>query len=220
MTFMHFHAGRDRDIVGDRKLDATAEIAKTLGRIQDYVKAGVTPTGLDNNPMRQLFWQGNAAMYIDGSWAPGYAKRAAEAVQGQWRVAPLPFPNLAGGPSNALAMPKEITAERKALVWKFIELASRPEWQRRYAVMTGNPPGRIGSVDAEAREKWPHLPLFEASASRKSRSHLPIGFENDYNRFSSIFTESMTAMVAGRLTPEAAAERISAGLKREIKGLE
>ena len=220
MTFMHFHAGRDREIVSDRKLDATTEIAKTLGRIQEYVKAGVTPTGLDNNPMRQLFWQGNAAMYIDGSWAPGYAKRAAAAVQGQWRVAPLPFPNLAGGPSNALAMPKEIPAARKALVWKFIELASRPEWQRRYAVMTGNPPGRVGSVDAEAREKWPHLPLFEASASRKSRSHLPIGFENDYNRFSSLFTESMTAMVAGRLTPEAAAERITSGLKREIKGLE
>ncbi|WP_374443821.1 ABC transporter substrate-binding protein [Stella sp.] len=220
MTFMHFHNGRDRDIVTDRKLDDVAEIARTLGRIQEYVKAGVTPTGLDNNPMRQLFWQGNAAMYIDGSWAPGYAARAAEAVKGQWRVAALPFPNLAGGPSNALAMPKDIPAERKALVWKFIELAASPDWQRRYAVMTGNPPGRVGSVDAEAREKWPTLPLFEASASRPSRSHLPIGFENDYNRFSSIFTEGMTAMVAGRLAPDAAARQIAAGLKREIKGLE
>ncbi|MCC7272558.1 MAG: extracellular solute-binding protein [Alphaproteobacteria bacterium] len=220
MTFMHFHNGRDRDIVENRRLDDVAEIARTLARIQEYVTAGVTPTGLDNNPMRQLFWQGNAAMYIDGSWAPGYAERAAEAVRSGWRVAALPFPNLAGGPSNALAIPKDIPAERKQLVWKFIALVASPEWQRRYAVMTGNPPGRLGSVDAEAREKWPFLPLFEASASRRSRSHLPIGFENEYNRFSNVFTEGMTAMVAGRLTPEAAAARIAAGLRREIRGLE
>ncbi|BBK43478.1 ABC transporter substrate-binding protein [Allostella vacuolata] len=220
MTFMHFHNGRDRDIVEGRKLDDVAEITRTLARIQEYVKAGVTPTGLDNNPMRQLFWQGNAAMYIDGSWAPGYAKRAADSVRDGWRIAPLPFPNLAGGPSNALAMPKDISAERKELVWKFIQMAASPEWQRRYALVTGNPPGRVGSVDAEARAKWPFLALFEASASRPSRSHLPIGFENEYNRFSSIFTEGMTAMVAGRLTPDAAARQIATGLKREIKGLE
>jgi multiple sugar transport system substrate-binding protein len=216
MTFMHLHAGRDRDLIVDGRLDSTDEIARTLATIDDLVKSGVTPRGMDNNPMRDLFWQGNAAMYIDGSWAPGYADSAAPQVKANWRVAPMPFANIAGGPSNALAMPKDIAPACKELVWKFIALAASPEWQRRYGEISGNPPGRVGMLTDEARRLWPTLALFEQSATRSSRSHLPIGYEKDFNRVSDIVTDALTAMVAGNLTPAAAARQIQLAIERDV----
>ncbi len=218
VTFMHFHAGRDRDLIGsDGKLDSKAEIAKTLAIIDGLVKANATPKGLDSTPQRQLFWGGNAAMYIDGSWAPGYAgNMATPAVKQAWRVAPLPFANMAGGPSNALAMPKDIAADRKELVWKFMALAASPEWQRQYAEISGNPPGRVGMVTDAARAKWPTLALFDAAASRPSRSHLPIGYEKDFNRVSDIVAGELSAMVSGKYGPDEAAQRIVAALQRDV----
>lgn len=218
VTFMHFHAGRDRELIGtDGKLDSQAEIARTLATIEGLVRANATPKGLDSTPQRQLFWGGNAAMYIDGSWAPGYADNmATPAVKPAWRVAPLPFANMAGGPSNALAMPKEIAADRKELVWKFMALAASPEWQRKYAEITGNPPGRVGMVTDAARNAWPTLALFDEAASRPSRSHLPIGYEKDFNRISDIVAGELSAMVSGKYGSDEAAKRIVAALQRDV----
>lgn len=218
VTFMHFHAGRDRELIGtDGKLDSQAEIARTLATIEGLVQANATPKGLDSTPQRQLFWGGNAAMYIDGSWAPGYADNmATPAVKQAWRVAPLPFANMAGGPSNALAMPKDIAADRKELVWKFMALAASPEWQRKYAEITGNPPGRVGMVTDAARARWPTLALFDEAASRPSRSHLPIGYEKDFNRVSDIIAGELSAMVSGKYGSDEAAKRIVAALQRDV----
>lgn len=218
VTFMHFHCGRDRDLIGrDGKLDSEAEIAKTLATIDGLVQANATPKGLDSTPQRQLFWGGNAAMYIDGSWGPGYADNmATPAVKQSWRVAPLPFVNMAGGPSNALAMPKDIAPERKELAWKFMALAASPEWQRKYAEISGNPPGRVGMVTDAARDKWPTLAMFDEATSRPSRSHLPLGYEKDFNRVSDIIAGELTAMVAGKYGSDEAARRIVAALQRDV----
>jgi multiple sugar transport system substrate-binding protein len=128
----------------------------------------------------------------------------------------LPFLNMAGGPSNALAMPKDIKPERKELVWKFMALASSPEWQRKYAELTGNPPGRVGMISPEAKAKWPTLEMFDAAASKPSRSHLPIGYEKDFNRISDVIAAEMSAMVAERYGPAEAAKRIVATLNRDV----
>ncbi len=216
VQFMHIHCGRNREIVRDGKLDDVAEIARSLKVIDDLVRGGMSPRGLDNTPMRQAFWQGNAAMYMDGSWAPGYQTTAAASVKGSWKVARIPYPNMAGGPSNCLAIAKDTPAEKKELVWKFMALASSPEWQRKYAELSGNPPGRRGMVTEAAKAKWPWLPLFDELTSMDSRSHLPIGYEKDFNKFSDLFTEQMTAMIAGRLSPGEAAQRFAERFNREL----
>lgn len=217
MYFMHFHAGRDRELIKDGKLDSQDEIARTLETIDGLIKAGVSPKGLDNTPMRRLFWSGQAAMYIDGSWAPGYAETmATAAVKNGWRVARLPFLNMAGGPSNALAMAKDIAPERKELVWKFIQLAASSEWQRSYAEVTGNPPGRVGMVTEVAKAKWPTLAMFDAAASAPSRSHLPIGYETEFTKISDIVANQMSAMVSGQYGPSEAAKRIVDGINRDV----
>lgn len=217
VTFMHFHCGRDRNIVTDGKLDSVDEIEKTLAVINGIISSGASPKGVDLNPARQLFWQGNAAMYIDGSWAPGFAANAAEKVKNNWDVAPVPFKAMAAGPSNVLAIPKAIAPERKEAVWRFIELAASPEWQTRYAEMTGNPPGRAGSLSDAARKKWPHLEMFEKETFKSNvRSYMPLGLEKDFNRFAKIVTDSMAMMMSG-VPPRKAAEQMHASLVRQFK---
>ncbi len=71
-------------------------------------------------------------------------------------------------------------------------------------------------VTEAAKAKWPWLPLFDELTSMDSRSHLPIGYEKDFNKFSDLFTEQMTAMIAGRLSPGEAAQRFAERFNREL----
>lgn len=212
--FMHFHTARDRDIVMNGELDSVEEIAETLTIINDLVTSGASPRQLDLNPMRQVFWQGNGAMYIDGSWAQGFSKsRASEEVAEEWSVAPLPFRNMAAGPSNVLAIPSGLSEARREAVCNFLRLAATPEWQQRYATLTGNPAGRKNSVTEEARSLWPGLSMFEEAAARDGlRSHMPLGFESDFNEFASIVMDGVGAMLSTGLSPEEAAQRIHEAL--------
>lgn len=210
VEFMHFHAGRDRNIVENGQLDSEEEIRATLAIINDLTQFGATPTLLDNNPKREVFWSGNAAMYIDGSWAQDFPNtRATDEVKEEWAVMPLPFKNMAAGPSNVLAIASGLSDAEYEAACGFIKLASSPEWQAKYSEMTGNPAARAGSVTEAARETWPDLPMFEASLEPTNlRSHLPEGLEADFNEFSSIVMEGVTAMVADGMTPADAAAKI------------
>lgn len=216
ITFMHFHCGRGRDIVNNGVIDSADELAKTLTLINEIIASGASPKGLDLNPMRQLFWQGNAAMYIDGSWAPGFADSAAAKMRDNWDVAQVPFVSMVGGPSNVLAIPTAISPERQEAVWRFIELAASPEWQTQYAEMTGNPPGRAHSLTDAARKKWPHLALFEKETFAPTvRSYMPAGYEKNFNQFSKVVTDGMSVMMSGT-SPRKAAEQIHASLVRQF----
>lgn len=216
MELTYVLAGLGHGWVEDGKLVSRDVLRDALAFQADLIGAGTTPVGLGSNDVRQLFWQGKAAMYIDGSWAPAFKKDAAESVKVAFRVAPLPFPDEAGGPSNAVAIPARLDAERKELAFKFLELIQSPEWQQKYAEMSGNPPARKGALTDKARADWPEIPVFEASASRATRSYLPLGFEGEYAKFSKIISDGVSAMASGALDAEAAADQIHGELTREF----
>ena len=202
-------------VEGGKIVDRDA-LREAIAMAGELIAAGTTPTGLASNDVRQLFWQGRAAMYIDGSWAPAFKKDATEEVAADFRVAPLPFPDEAGGPSNVLAIPAALDEERKALAFKFIEMVQSPEWQKKYGEMSGNPPARLDMLTDKARAEWPEIPVFEASAARARFSYLPRGHEAEYNKFSSIVSEGMSALASGALTVDEATDQIHGELSREF----
>lgn len=209
-------AGLGHGWVEDGKLVAKDDLRKAIAMTGELLEANVTPTGIGSNDMRQLFWQGRAAMYIDGSWAPAYKKDATAQVVEAYRVAPLPFPDEAGGPSNVLAIPASLDDERKELAFKFIELVTRPEWQQKYGEMSGNPPARQGMLTDKARADWAEIPVFEASAQRATKSYLPTGFEGEYNKFSAIVGEGISALASGALDVDGATDQIHDELTNEF----
>ena len=209
-------ASYDKGWVSDGKLVSLADLKNAMGLLGDQIAAKVTPVGLDHFKVRQLFWQGNAAMYIDGSWAVAFKKDAADSVKTAYRVADVPFAAQASGPSNVLAIPAALPPERKDLAWKFIALAQSPEWQAKYASMSGNPPALKGAIDDEARKAWPELAVFEKSAGGATHNYLPVGKETDFAKFSKIAIDGVAAMASGAKSADEAAEQIHDELSREF----
>lgn len=119
-----------------------------------------TPLGIDDDRKMELWRQGRVGMVIDGPFMQGDINLAREAGNPHLRVAPLPFREVYGGTSNSLGVPAQISAEKKQLVWEFIELMTRPEWQRAYAEITGLPPQRDGVVTPEILAAQPNLATF------------------------------------------------------------
>jgi multiple sugar transport system substrate-binding protein len=215
-SLTYFLAGLGHGWVKDGKLVEKADLREAIAMTADLIAAGATPTGLGSNDMRQLFWQGRAAMYIDGSWAPAFKKDAANGVADAYRVAALPFIDEAGGPSNVLAIPAALPEERKELAYKFIEMVSSPEWQQKYGELSGNPPARVGMLTDKARADWPEIRVFEESAQRAKQSYLPNGLESEYNKFSAIVSEGISALASGALDVDGATNQIHEELTNEF----
>ncbi|MCG6113819.1 MAG: extracellular solute-binding protein [Mesorhizobium sp.] len=184
------------------------DLRTAFAHINRLLEVGATPAGLDSNPARQLFWQGNAAMYIDGSWAVAYKNDAAESVQAAYAVAPLPLADQAAGPSNVLAVPAGLPEERREAALKFVGMISSPEWQQNYATISGNPPARLGSVPDEAYELWPELHIFEDAAAVSQGSFMPRTLETDFNEINQFVVDAITGMVSGQYTAEEAADYV------------
>lgn len=206
--------GMNRDWVTDGRLLPLPELRDALQVVQTLLRSGVTPPGLDANPARQLFWQGNAAMIVDGSWGVAYRNDSPEALRPSLKVAPLPLRNQAAGPSNVLAIPADRPAARKDAAFAFLAMIQSPEWQQKYAEIGGNPPARLGMLTDEARRLWPELPIFERAAAESTGSFMPRGKESEFARWNAIVGEHVTAMVAGRADAARAAEQMHRDLAR------
>lgn len=192
------------------------DLRTAVGHIGRLVETGATPPGLDSNPARQLFWQGNAAMYIDGSWAVAYKDDAAPAVQAAYGVAPLPLLDQAAGPSNVLSVPAGLPDDRREAALGFLGMISSQEWQEKYALISGNPPARLDAVPAEAYEAWPELVIFEEAAAVSQGSFMPRGLEAEFNEFGRAVADAITGMVSGQMTPDQAADYIHDTITREL----
>jgi multiple sugar transport system substrate-binding protein len=206
--------GLGRDWVEEGRLLPLPVLRETLEIVQRLLRQNATPPGLDTNPARQLFWQGNAAMIIDGSWGVAYRHDSPEALKPALRVAPLPLPNQAAGPSNVLAIPADRPAARKDAAFRFLAMIQSPEWQQKYGEIGGNPPARLGMLTEEARRLWPELPIFEKAAAESTGSFMPRGREGEFNRWNAIVGEHVTAMVAGRQDAPRTAELMHRDLAR------
>jgi multiple sugar transport system substrate-binding protein len=208
--------GMNRDWMEQGRLLPRPVLQEALEMVQTLLRSGATPPGLDANPARQLFWQGNAAMIIDGSWGVAYRNDSPEALRPVLKVATLPLPNQAAGASNVLAIPADAPAARKDAAFRFIEMIQSEEWQRKYAEIGGNPPARLNMLSDEARRIWPELPIFERAAAQSTGSFMPRGKEGEFGRFNAIVGEHVTAMASGRIDAARAAEMMHRDLTRAL----
>jgi multiple sugar transport system substrate-binding protein len=206
--------GMNRDWVEQGRLLPQPVLRDALEVVATLLRTHATPPGLDTNPARQVFWQGNGAMMIDGSWAVAYRNDSPEALKPALRVAPLPLLNQAAGASNVLAVPADRPAARKDAAFRFLAMIASPEWQQKYGEISGNPPARLGMITPAARAAWPELPIFEKAAAESTGSFMPRGHEGEFNRWNAIVGETITAMAAGRLDAPRAAEAMHRDLSR------
>lgn len=176
----------------------TPETTEGIRRWKMLLQENLTPRDLGSGEIRQLLIEGRLAMRIDGPWIYSFIQQASDDVRPHLRIAASPFHPPVGGGSNVIGMPREISDERKQLVWEFIELITSPEWQERYGLIIGQPAPRRGSITEAYYETMPHLDLLieaieEAAAAGVDRT--PVGLEVEFNEFGKIVFEAMQDMM-------------------------
>jgi multiple sugar transport system substrate-binding protein len=177
----------------------TAANAEALEPLRGLARVNAMPENTEINDARQMFYEGKAAMIIDGTWFKTACEEACiEEVKPHIKRTTSIFDIPPIGVSNGLHIPKGLTKEKEELVWKFICLATRPEWQVKYARLTGNPPSRIDIWNDDFKREMPELADFVDAVDRGVNYVPPnLSIRVDYNKFALVCSEYLTEVLWG-----------------------
>jgi len=177
---------------------------------QTLIDENLVPHGADRVQARQIFWEGRAAMIIEGPWVMTSVRSENPDLLPSIGVALMPFPNQTAGTSNGFAIARD--AEHKDLAWEFIQMITSQEWMERYGEMTGVTPARQGALTETALEQNPWLEVFAEVESSGKNYFIP-GFEAAQNEIDKGVIDALAEVFYGDKSVDAALEEIQALLE-------
>jgi multiple sugar transport system substrate-binding protein len=186
---------------------------EALTRYKQIVTSGLTPKGATTEDLRAFLNEGRVGIMIDGPWIEGIMQNAAEDVKPNLRLARDPLDPPVGGTSNIMAIPVDISPEKKELAWKFIETAISREMQMRWAEISSSPAPMPGLDYTALRAANPNFQLIEEAGDRAAAAHVDRilkGFEITSNELNSIIWDEVQKMIINDQSPEDTAAAIQA----------
>ncbi len=156
--------GQDKNfLVKGIKVNGPGEI-KAAQYYKQLFDAKVTPIGVDKSVIRNLFVQGKAAMIFDGPGVMGLIRKQNPGLESKIGSKVVPFPTgTAVAQDNLLTIPA--ASKNKKMAWKFVEIASRPEFMAKFLQMTDCTPGRKDVVTKAYLDKNPWFTGFAEGAN-------------------------------------------------------
>jgi multiple sugar transport system substrate-binding protein len=188
------------------------EVKRAVQMMKELLQAGAIPPGLGRIPSRQAFWEGKAAMLIEGPWVMESIKSQNPSLLPSVEVVPIPFPHQIADASNGLSIGKG--QKHADLAWEFLVLATSPEWMQRYAELTGVIPGRNDAIPARAVAEKPWLKAF-AEVAAKGRPQTPTGLEWAQNQVYKAIADRLSPVLFGSEELDGA----TAGLQKDIEAI-
>lgn len=197
------------------KIDAVnAANKKAVEFERDLINAKVVPVGADRIQARQIFWEGKAAMIIEGPWVMTSVKSENPKLLPDIGVALMPFPNQTAGASNGFAIARN--QKHKDLAWEFIQMVSSPAWMRKYGEMAGVTPARQGALSAKALQQAPWLKTF-ADVEKTGKNYLIPGLEPFQNEIDKTVMNRLSDVFFGSKSVDEALKQIQDDLERIVK---
>lgn len=187
---------------------------KAIELERDLIKAGVVPLDADRIKARQLFYQGKAAMIVEGPWVMTSAKNENPGILPDLGVAPIPYPVQAAGPSNGFAIAK--AQKHKDLAWEFIKMITSEAWMQKYGEMTGVTPARQGALTQKALQDYPWLSVF-AENEKTGKSYLIPGMQDVEGEIDKAVVNRLHGVFFEKKTPDQALAEIKADLEKLAK---
>ncbi|MDN5344806.1 MAG: multiple sugar transport system substrate-binding protein [Clostridia bacterium] len=181
---------------------------------QDLIKAGVVPLGADRIKAREIFWQGKAAMILEGPWVMTSIKSENPSLLPDVGVALIPFPNQVAYPSNGFAIAKN--QKHKEIAWEFIEMITSPEWMKKYGEMAGVTPARTGALSEKALKDYPWLSVF-AEVEKSGKNYMIPGLESYQNDIDKIVINRVADVFFGTKSVDDAIREIQADMEKMLK---
>jgi multiple sugar transport system substrate-binding protein len=174
------------------------------------------PKGTNSATARQLFIDGKVTFLRDGPWVWGALAKAPADVRPSLRIGALPFPVTPGGASNSLHLAMKTDAKKKEAAWNFIQMATSPEWQSRYA-LTGSPAPRKGALTAADLAANPHLKIINDEAAKAHNLFPEVqAVRAQYNDFATLVTKSAMRMISTSDPTSKVLADLQAELTREL----
>jgi multiple sugar transport system substrate-binding protein len=174
------------------------------------------PKGTNSATARQLFIDGKVTFLRDGPWVWGALAKAPADVRPSLRIGALPFPVTPGGASNSLHLAMKTDAKKKEAAWNFIQMATSPEWQSRYA-LTGSPAPRKGALTAADLAANPHLKIINDEAAKAHNLFPEVqAVRAQYNDFATLVTKSAMRMISTSDPTSKVLADLQAELAREL----
>lgn len=190
----------------------SAEVKRAVRMMKELLQVGAIPPGLGRIPSRQAFWEGKAAMLIEGPWVMESIKSQNPSLLPSVELAPIPFPHQIADASNGLALAKG--QKHANLAWEFIVMATSPQWMQRYGELTGVIPARNESISAKALQEKPWLKTF-AQVAVSGRPQTPTGLEAAQNQVYKAIADRLAPVLFGNEDLDAA---LSA-LQKDLEGI-
>lgn len=193
------------------------ETIEGLRRYKELYDARLTPRDVDTGGLRQLLTEGRVAMRVDGPWIYNIMQGAEPGIADDLKLAPSPFDPPVGGTSNVIAMPADISDDKKELVFAFIQTAISPEMQQRFAAL-GSSPAPMPGLDYSAQiAADPNFELFVQENERASSAgidRLPEGLELQFNEVAKVVFREVQRMLTEDLPAEEAGGNIQAAVEQ------
>lgn len=175
---------------GDWSIDnyPSANNPDTIEGIKYYKElydAEFSPKGQNMGNIRQMIWEGNVAMTIDGAWLFGMTNSENPDMYENLDAALPPTPthaSIVGGAFYAMGT----DSDNNEAAWKVLDLYNQKEWQEKLVSMTAQIPGQEGMITEEVLEENPWWAVFDEGAAKYAAGYgyMAAGFElvaDEYN---------------------------------------
>ncbi len=189
------------------------EAAKLTARLVASGAFNKDMNSIDNNQQRVLFYSGEAAMFIEGSWAlAAVIENASSALKPNLGVAVLPpvagkesFGNtVAGGAGWAICInPKNLTDERKAAVFAFVK-QMYGQFYADTAAANGGFPAIVPNINEAS------LDPLQVAYGKLPLKFAPIFDVQLPSKIVDVFYNDMQELLQGLISPEEYARRVEA----------
>ena len=173
----------------------TPEMEEALSLYRELLQ--YAPKGTTTQQRFELFSQGKIAMMFDGPFLIPEIESAPPEIKDDLLVAIPPLPQVPGSVSNAFHIPEGLDPEVADAAWSFIEFATTPEWQAKYASLLGVPAPRMGVITDEMVAEQPRLEVIQESADQAvmSAPESPV-LKAEFSRYSDMVGQQMMRMVS------------------------
>jgi multiple sugar transport system substrate-binding protein len=190
------------------------EVRKSILMMKEMLSANAIPPGLGRIEARQFFWEGKAAMLIEGPWVMTSIKKINPALMPDVELAPIPFKNQIADASNGLSLTKG--QKHPELAWEFILMVTSPKWMERYGELTGVIPARKGCVTKKAIQEMPWIEEF-AKTTAIGVPQIPKGLEAYQNQVNKAFADRISPVLFENADLEKALQNLQQDLLKIAK---
>lgn len=190
------------------------EVRRAVELYKELIASGAVAPGLGRIDARQMFWEGRAAMLIEGPWVMTSIQRLNPALMPNVGLAPIPFPYQIADASNGMAI--GVDQKYKDLSWEFILMITSKRWMDRYGELTGVIPARRGSLTARALQTMPWMTEF-AKIAAVGRAQIPEGLEHLQNEINNAVATRLAPVLFGTKPVDVALQELQKDMEAMVR---